>query len=64
MLKKFLLQFLNSSTANEYTVIDSFQFAEEICQQSSNLHMSTLDVDSNIPLDETFINLRNQEICN
>ena len=37
-------------------MIDSFHFAEEICQQDSNLHMASLDVDSlftNIPLDET-----------
>ena len=55
-LAKFLLKFLTPSTANEYTVIDSFHFAEEICQQHSNLHMASLDVDSlftNIPLDET-----------
>ena len=55
-LAKFLLKFLTPSTANEYTVIDSFHFAEEICQQDSNLHMVSLDVDSlftNIPLDET-----------
>ena len=42
--------------ANEFTVIDSFHFAEEISQQDSNLHMASLDVDSlftNIPLEET-----------
>ena len=51
-----LAKFLTPSTANEYTVIDSFHFAEEICQQDSNLHVTSLDVDSlftNIPLDET-----------
>ena len=55
-LAKFLLKFLTPSTANEYTVIDSFYFAEEICQQDSNLHMASLDVDSlftNISLNET-----------
>ena len=31
-LAKFLLKFLTPSTANEYAVIDSFHFAEEICQ--------------------------------
>ena len=43
-----------------------FHFAEEICQQDSNLHMASIDVDSlftNIPLDETIDicvdNLRN-----
>ena len=45
-LAKFLLKFLTPSTANEYTVIDTFHFAEEICQQDSNLHMASLDVDS------------------
>ena len=35
-LAKFLLKFLTPSIANEYTVIDSFQFAEQICQQDSN----------------------------
>ena len=55
-LAKFLLKFLTPSTANEYTAIDSFHFAEEICQQNLNLHMANSDVDSlftNIPLDET-----------
>ena len=55
-LAKFLLKFLTTSTANKYTVIDSFHFAEEISQQDSNLHMASLDVDSlftNIPLEET-----------
>ena len=43
-LAKFLLKFLTPSTANEFTVIDSFHFAEEISQQDSNLHMASLDV--------------------
>ena len=55
-LAKFLLTFLTPSTANKFTVIDSFHFAEEICQQDSNLHMAILDVDSlftNSLLEET-----------
>ena len=55
-LAKFLLKFFTPSTANEFTVIDSFHFAEEIFQQDSNLHMASLDIDSlftNIPLEET-----------
>ena len=55
-LAKFLLKFLTPSTANEFTAIDSFHFAEEICQQDSNLHMASLDINSlfaNIPLEET-----------
>ena len=45
-LAKFLLKFLTPSTANEFTVIDSFHFAEEISHQDSNLHMASLDDDS------------------
>ena len=44
-LAKFLLKYLTSSTANEFTVIASFHFAKEISQQDSNLHMARLDVD-------------------
>ena len=49
---KFLIRWI----ANEYTVVDSFHFADEICQQDSNLHMASLDVDSlftNIPVEKT-----------
>ena len=55
-LAKFLVPILNLLTPNEYTVKDSFQFAEEICEQDPTLTMGSLDVDSlftNIPLDET-----------
>ena len=55
-LAKFLVPILNPLTENEYTVQDSFQFAEEICEQDTTLTMGSLDVDSlftNIPLDET-----------
>ena len=55
-LAKVLLPFLTPLTQNEYTVTDSFHFAEEICKQGPNLYMASLDVDSlfsNIPLDET-----------
>ena len=47
-LAEFLLKFLTPSTANEFTVIDSLHFPEEICQQDFNLHISTysLGVDS------------------
>ena len=43
-------------TKNEYTVKDSFQFAEEICEQDPTFSMGSLDVDSpftKIPFDET-----------
>ena len=55
-ISKFLLKFLSSSTANKFIVIDSFHFDEEICQQDSNLHMDSLDIDllfTTIPLEET-----------
>ena len=35
-LAKFLLKFLTPLTAHEYTVINSFHFAKEICQQEPN----------------------------
>ena len=55
-LAKYLLPFLTPLTQNEYTVTDSFHFAEEICKQDPNLYMASLHADSlftNIPLDET-----------
>ena len=44
-LAKFLLHFLTPSTANEYTMIHSFHFAEGICQHNPDWHMASLDVD-------------------
>ena len=55
-LAKFLVPKLSSVTFNEFTVKDSFAFAEEIVHQDSKLSMGSLDVDSlftNIPLEET-----------
>ena len=55
-LEKILVPKLSSVTFNEFTVKDSFAFAEEIVHQDSNLFMGRLDVDSlftNIPLEET-----------
>ena len=43
-------------TVNEFTVKDSFSFAEEITKKDSQLYMASLDVDSlftNIPLQKT-----------
>ena len=54
-LAKFLLPFLTPLTQNEYTVTDSFHFAEEIDKQDPNLYMASLEVDSlftNIQLGE------------
>ena len=55
-LAKFLVPKLSSFTFNEFTVKDSFAFAEEIVQQDGKLFMGSPDVDSlftNIPLKET-----------
>ena len=45
-LTTLLPKFLRVLTTNEYSVIDSFYFPEEIGQQNFNLHMASLDVDS------------------
>ena len=55
-LAKFLVSILNPLTKNEYSVRDSFQFAEEICEEDPTLFIGSLGVDSlfsNIPFDET-----------
>ena len=55
-LAKFLIPILKSSTSNEYTVKDSFAFAEEIVEQDFEFFMGSLYVDSlftNILLEET-----------
>ena len=57
-LAKFLVPILNDLDKIEYTVKDSFQCAEEICEQDPTLTMGSLNVDSlftNIPLDETIV---------
>ena len=59
-LAKFLVQILKPLTTIEFTVKDSFHFAEEIVDQQHELFMGSLDVDSlftNILLEET------TEIC-
>ena len=51
-----LLPVLSDITQIEFTVKDSFTFADEILTQNSDLYMASLDVDAlftNIPLDET-----------
>ena len=55
-LAKFLVPKLSSITFNEFTVKDSFAFAEEIVHQDSKFFMGSLDADSlftNVPLEET-----------
>ena len=57
---KFLEPILKPLTINEFTVKDSFHFAEEIVDQQPDFFMGSLDVNSlftNIPLGETI------EIC-
>ena len=47
---------VETDSSDEFTVKDSFAFAEEIVHQDSKLYMGSLDVDSlftNIPLEET-----------
>ena len=55
-LAKVLVPKLTSITFNEFTVEDSFPFAEEIVYQKGKFFMGSLDIDSlftNIPLEET-----------
>ena len=55
-IAKFLFPKLSSITFNEFTVKDSFAFAEEILHQDSKFYMGSFDVDSlftNIPLEAT-----------
>ena len=52
----FFVRLLTLLTLNEYTVKDSFLFAEELLNYASNLVMASFDVESlftNIPLQET-----------
>ena len=59
--QKCLLPSLTLLIENEYTVIGSFHFAEEICKQDPNFCICSLDKYSlftNIPRDETI------DICN
>ena len=55
-LAKFFVPLLAPLTSNEYTIKDSFSFAEELLSFNSNLVMASFDVESlftNIPLKET-----------
>ena len=55
-MAKFFVPILKPVSINQYTVNDSFSFADEIRMQDSNLYMTSFDVKSlftNIPLDET-----------
>ena len=55
-LTTFLVPILKPLVTNEFTVKDSFHFAEEIVDQQHDFFMGSLDVDclfTNIPLEET-----------
>ena len=55
-LAKFLVPILEPLTTNEYTIKDSFTFAEELQSFDSKLVMASFDIESlftNIPLQET-----------
>ena len=55
-LAKFLVPILEPLTTNEYTIKDSFIFAEELQSFDSKLVMASFDIESlftNIPLQET-----------
>ena len=55
-IAKFLLEFIQPFTSNEYTVRDTFHFVSIIDGKDHRLVMASLDVESlftNIPLDET-----------
>ena len=62
-IAKFLVPILKDSTCNECSVKDSFDFAKETLQQSSDCFMESLDITSlftNIPLDGTINNCSNE----
>ncbi|XP_066924802.1 uncharacterized protein [Clytia hemisphaerica] len=55
-MAKIFVPLLKEHTMNEYTVKDSFSFANEIVEQNADLYMVSFDIQSlftNIPLDET-----------
>ena len=61
-LAKYLNPILSPLTTNEFTVKNSFDFAEEVVNYDHNLYMASLDVESlftNIPLEETIKNCDN-----
>ena len=57
-LAKFLVPILEPLTTNEYTIKDSFTFAEELQSFDLKLVMASFDIESlftNIPLQETIV---------
>ena len=67
LLAKYLNPILSPLTTNEFTVKNSFDFAEEVVNYDHNLYMASLDVESlftNIPLEETIKNCVNDLFSN
>ena len=59
-LAKFLVLLLTPLTSNDFTIKDSFSFAEEVSSFDCAYYMTSFDIESlftNIPLEET-INIR------
>ena len=62
-IAKFLVPVLKDLTSNECSVKDSFDFAKETLQQSSDCFMESLDITplfTNIPLGGTINNCSNE----
>ena len=55
-MSKIFCSFITTSTSNQFTLKDSFEFAKIICEQDAGLFVASLDVDSlftNVPLEKT-----------
>ena len=66
-LAKFLVPVLSPLTVKEFTVHDSFSFAEEVVNFDANCIVASLDVESlftNIPIDKTIENCVNDLFAN
>ena len=67
LLAKHLNRISSPLTTNEFTVKNSFDFAEEVVNYDHNLYMASLDVQSlipNIPFEETIKNCVNDLFSN
>ena len=67
MLAKYLNPILSLLTTNEFTVKNTFDFAEEVVNYDHNLYMASLDVQlliTNTPLEIAFKNCVNDLFSN
>ena len=67
LLAQYLSPILSPLTTNEFTVKNSFDFAEQVVKYDHNLYMTSLDVEllfTNIPLEETIKNCVNDLFSN